>query len=50
MKCTNKIEENNFSVDKIDKRVEAMENDVRRHETVCCELATKFDQQNEVLK
>jgi hypothetical protein len=39
-----KVEESLYKADLIAKQVEAMEENVRRHETVCCELALKFDQ------
>ena len=35
--------------ERIDRMYQAMKGDVRRHETLCYELATKFEQQNELL-
>ena len=39
----NKATETKFMVDRIDRMYERMKADICRHETVCFELATKFE-------
>jgi hypothetical protein len=39
-----------YAVDKMEKTQNSMMEDVTRHEVCCCELAVKFDQQNDVMK
>lgn len=45
----NSITENKFTTDRVDRMYQAMKEDVKRHETLCYELATKFEAQHIVL-
>jgi hypothetical protein len=41
--------ETKFKVDRIDRMYERMKTDIGRHETLCFELATKFNEQHDVI-
>ena len=43
------VEESRYDCDRMEKKINAMVDDMVRHETVCCEIAQKFDQQNDLL-
>ena len=45
----NKITEEGYSFDRIQRVYTAMKADVRRHETLCFELAQKFEAQHTIL-
>ena len=39
-----------FATERVDRMYQAMKADVIRHETLCYELATKFEAQHDVLQ
>ena len=44
-----KATESNYTIQRVDRMYRRMKNDITRHETLCYELATKFEQHHNVM-